>query len=428
MTRCQYLYTPLIVAALAAPALADAPRDAASNRAQASVTAGRADELRELPPLTHVLALAAKQAPAVALSEANVTATRAARVGARLPPLGNPVLTAFAEHGSGVTEDVYVEGQLDIPLEIWGQRRKRIAEVEGLVALAQAGVDVARASALGETANAYGQAVVASERVRVLQSAIEAAQSEAAVYQARVAMQDATMRDAHVATMEVARLESLMIEARADLASALAALSRLTGLKLAKDAVAKTPEPPDEQTLIAEAHTSDDAPVVRESRAEAEYFARASKRAASEGRAPFGLLLRGVRGDMAEARFGAGFSVGFPFFRRNQGERARAAADAERARRASEIQEAALSAAAQGLERELEQLREARRVIESTALPAAREAVEAAQQIHAAGKGELLPVLISRRDYASLHLRRLDILARQWRAVADLITITGLTP
>lgn len=143
---------------------------------------------------------------------------------------------------------------------------------------------------------------------------------------------------------------------------------------------------------------------------------------------PFGVILRGARGDLGEARFGGGFSIGIPVFQYNQGERARAAAEAERARITADIKQRAIEATRAGLERELIQLRDARRILETVALPAAREAVGAAEEIQRAGKGDLLPVLISRRDYASLRLRRTEILAREWRVVSNLVAITGVEP
>lgn len=342
--------------------------------------------------------------------------------------MGNPVLTVFGEYEKNVTKDVYIEGQLDLPIEIWGQRGKRIAEADALVSLNQAGVDVARATALARAVRSYGQVTVALEKRRVLREAIASARTEAEMYQARVEQQDATMRDAQLATMEVARNEVLLVEANADLQDGLAQLHRITGQQFDPESEPGTTEAPDGLALAERAPDAETSPLVREARAEASYHTRVSERAGAEGKMPFSLVARGLRSDLGEARFGGGVSIGIPLFQYNQAERARADADAERARTNSVIQENALEALLDGLERELIQLREARKILESTALPAAEKAVSAAEEIQRAGKGDLLPILISRRDYAALRLRRLEIIAREWIAVSNLVSITGTEP
>lgn len=367
-------------------------------------------------------------APDVALGQAAVVASRANSVGARRLPLGNPQLTVFAEYGEGATRDVFIDGQLEVPIEIWGQRGRRIAEADAFIDYTQASLEVMRAESIAQAIEAYGQVTVSLDRLGVVQDAIVVAKAEADVYTARVEQRDATVRDSHVATMEVARNEILLIEARADLQDGLAQLERLTGTRYAPEGSSGSAIPPDDALSWAQRERASDAPVVRESKAEASYYGKVGERAAAEGKMPFSVLLRGGRGDFAETRLGGGFVLGFPFFNYNQGERARAAAQAERARRTAAIQERALEAVIAGVRRELEQLREARRILDDVALPAAGQAASAAEEIQRAGKSDLLPVLISRRDYAALRLRRLDILAREWRAVGNIVRITGTQP
>lgn len=381
-----------------------------------------------LPSIDRVLAMVRTDAPDVALGQAAVVASRANSVGARRLPLGNPQLTVFAEYGEGATRDVFIDGQLEVPIEIWGQRGRRIAEADAFIDYTQASLEVMRAESIAQAIEAYGQVTVSLDRLGVVQDAIVVAKAEADVYTARVEQRDATVRDSHVATMEVARNEILLIEARADLQDGLAQLERLTGTRYAPEGSSGSAIPPDDALSWAQRERASDAPVVRESKAEASYYGKVGERAAAEGKMPFSVLLRGGRGDFAETRLGGGFVLGFPFFNYNQGERARAAAQAERARRTAAIQERALEAVIAGVRRELEQLREARRILDDVALPAAGQAASAAEEIQRAGKSDLLPVLISRRDYAALRLRRLDILAREWRAVGNIVRITGTQP
>ena len=45
-----------------------------------------------------------------------------------------------------------------------------------------------------------------------------------------------------------------------------------------------------------------------------------------------------------------------------------------------------------------------------------------------AGKGDLLSVLTARRELAALRNDRLDLLAREWGIVGDIVGITGVIP
>jgi outer membrane protein, heavy metal efflux system len=143
---------------------------------------------------------------------------------------------------------------------------------------------------------------------------------------------------------------------------------------------------------------------------------------------PFSLIARAAYGDSGEARFGAGFAFGIPIFQKNQGEVARAKASAEQSRVVAEASRAALEALLQGTGAELSELERAVETLEEVALPAAAAAVRASEEIQGAGKSDLLPVLMSRRDYAALRLRRLDILSRSWSALARVVRWKGVQP
>ena len=81
-----------------------------------------------------------------------------------------------------------------------------------------------------------------------------------------------------------------------------------------------------------------------------------------------------------------------------------------------------------GLGAERLQVRRALTELRERAEPAAQASVEAALTMQRAGKGELLHVLTARRDLALLRARRLDLLAREWSIVSDLVALTGELP
>ena len=134
------------------------------------------------------------------------------------------------------------------------------------------------------------------------------------------------------------------------------------------------------------------------------------------------------RGDYGETRLGGGLAYAFPIFRSNHPESARAAAESSRALTEKSVHEAVALRRLRALELEQRQLTNALSVLTKVALPAAEDAVRSVKETYAAGKTELLAVLLSRRELSALALRRLELLERSWLLVADYVEITGELP
>jgi cobalt-zinc-cadmium efflux system outer membrane protein len=54
--------------------------------------------------------------------------------------------------------------------------------------------------------------------------------------------------------------------------------------------------------------------------------------------------------------------------------------------------------------------------------------VDAAVAVQKAGKGELLRVLMARRDLALLRTRRLEMIRREWSIVSQRVALSGELP
>lgn len=378
-----------------------------------------------LPPLSDVLEKVRVEAPEVRIAVATVRTSDATMTGARRPPLANPVVTSFMEYGHNVTNPIYMESQLDLPVELWSQRKRRIAESKALSAYSSASLEVARANALASALESYALVLLAHERSKVLKETIAIASSEASLYRARTALGDATERDARVAELELARNQVLMSESQADLHLNLSTLQRLTRQRYSAPEGA-TQGPP--WALARSATEAENLPSVVEAVRESEYHERAMARSKQEAKMPFSVIVRGAYGDSGEGRVGGGFAFGIPVFQKNQGEVAKARASMEQAQIVAEANREALVALLEGTRAELEQLEKAIEILDQIALPAAAAAVSASEEIQRAGKSDLLPVLISRRDYAALRLRRLDILGRSWGALARIVRWKGVQP
>src|SRR3954470_10103333 len=98
--------------------------------------------------LRELVQLARERSPEVMLGRSALTASRSSYVGARLAPLGNPLLEVKVQGATkDVVKDVNIETALWLPVEVSGQKSRRGREAEGFVELHMAMLEQARASA-----------------------------------------------------------------------------------------------------------------------------------------------------------------------------------------------------------------------------------------------------------------------------------------
>jgi cobalt-zinc-cadmium efflux system outer membrane protein len=376
--------------------------------------------------LRQLIQAARQNAPEVAVARASLSSSRSMLANGRMAPLGNPYLEVTAEHGDkNVTKDVAINGTLWLPLELSGQRASRGKEAEDFVSLHAALVEQAKAQAAARLVKAYGYAVVAAERARVLTDLLTSARAEAELIAERMRNGDAIARDASLAAVEAARHEVMLAETQADLLRARSELAELLGFDITDSQLLSAP--PSLQ-MGGRAVRPGETPNARSLAAEARFYSSSAERLRKEGQSPLSVGLVAGRGDFGETRLGGGLAYAFPVFRANRPERARAAAESARALAEKSVQEAVTAGRLRRLQREQAELIHARSVLTQTALPAAQLAVSAVQETYAAGKTEMLAVLLSRRELSALSLRRLELLLQDWLLVGEYVEITGDLP
>ncbi len=390
-----------------------------------------ADAPEGFPALTWVLERASERAPDVVAQRGALRAAEGSMVGARLSQLDNPYLEVFSDRRFSQSRGIAVQGNLWLPLELSGQRGRRIDEVEALSSWQRTGLDVTRARAKGQAVVAYGAVMVAAARFRFLSALVTTAKEEATYYEGRFEQGDATVRDAKLAAVEVARNTVALQEVRADLTRNLAQLAALIG-------VASLPEPtgplqgPSEAIWQRVSQTAKElasqSPAVLAATREAEYFEKLKDRQAIEAHAPVNLILSGGKEETGAARIGGGLSWTFPVLRRNQGDQARAQAEQNRALEEREINEIRTYATLRGISTEREQVNEALEGLRTNGEPAAQAALDASIALQRAGKGDLLFILAARRDLALMKASALQLVMREWTLLADFVALTGKTP
>jgi cobalt-zinc-cadmium efflux system outer membrane protein len=381
----------------------------------------------DVPTLERVLAFAREQAPEVLIARAEVEASRSVGVGARVSPLLNPYLEVVAERGGrGVTRDLAFTAQLHTPIEIGGQRSRRISEADSFVEWRTASLEQLRAHISGATVRSYGECVAHTARIDTLSELLQSARAEASVLVTRRDAGDATERDTQLAEVERARAESQLKEVQASLNSALNELGRLTGQSYT---VIGTEELfPKVVMTVPGNQQVPSAPAVLGAQAEARFYGRVDERLARERIPPLSVILQAGRGDLTETRLGAGLAWSLPAFRYNQGERAKAQAESVRARTTAAAYSRSIAQRLRTIAEEDRLLRAAVEELDRDAIPAATLATDSATRMQRAGKTDLLSVIVARRDLYLLKLRRLEIAQRSWQLLGDWVELTGKVP
>jgi cobalt-zinc-cadmium efflux system outer membrane protein len=376
---------------------------------------GRVVSLRE------AIALAETAAPLAidARAQRDVQASQAEF--AALPPLQNPSIETGVERGK-FYNDVVAYGQLLLRFEVSGQRSARMREVDELVRARDVRVRVASAEVAGAVAESVGLLLAARARVVEVGAGLAAADDELRIHSARAKVGDATFVDVAYAEAEVGRWRQLVRASEAGVVAARARLAQLLGsseIEVRADLAPPAPAPGDPAKV---------APLAAAFEAEASASQASAERARREGYPTLDLGPRFTRGDFGELRSALIVGGTLPFVRRNQGDVARAEAEAVRARRLKEVAGANAAVRARAASERLTIARETLAELDANAVPAAVRTVTAAQEAFRAGKGDFFRVLLARRDLITTRMRRLDVVELAWSAYAELLSVGAIEP
>ncbi|WP_394837221.1 TolC family protein [Pendulispora rubella] len=384
------------------------------------------------PPLAEVYRRARERALAVTEAQGNVGVAKSSITGARVSSLGNPSLQVILDHGRDVTRDAQVLGQLQLPIEVAGQRGKRIREAETFVDWRTMNREEVRARVAGAAIAAYGDALVARARQVLAERGEREAQAEAQYFAARLAAGDVNLVDRSLADAELARWSQLSAEAGIILLRARQELELLMGMGHLDDPPATAaPEAPELHVNTADVFVGrvlNVSPLLRSLSKESQYWQAQRDRAESEKNPPIAVILSGGRGDTGEVRYGGGLGWTFPITRRNQGEIARAYAEQGRTEGVREATQRALGIEADHAFEAYSKVRSGIEALDKVGIPAAQRVVDATQAAFLAGKVELVRTFIARRDLAAAQGRRLDFLSTAWHTYGDMVALMGDLP
>jgi cobalt-zinc-cadmium efflux system outer membrane protein len=393
----------------------------------------------EFPTLDRAIQMARARAIIVADAEGELGVANAQMAGARVSILGNPytevqVDRPFSDPASGPGGNREIQAMTFnyFPLDIAGQRGKRIDEADRLINWRKLGLVDARAIATGDAVSAYGEVVVGSSRVNAATSGEQTARDEAKYFQGRFEAKDTTLYEKSLAEAEVARWVQSLAEAQVRVASARARFGQVTGTATVDLPPENADVAPPGLRLIWDdarmAQAIDRAPIVQRLQAERSYWEASVERYQRERIPPVSFEIIAGRGGAGEARFGAGAVITFPITRRYQGEIARAEAGRENANKRLTLFRTVLETRIRAARDAIASIKIALDELDRHGIPALETAVTAALEGFKAGKIDLQRTLLARRDLAIARARRLDLIETSWRAYSDLVTLSGDLP
>ncbi|MFA5515189.1 MAG: TolC family protein [Desulfuromonadales bacterium] len=369
--------------------------------------------------------------PELAIYSGEIRAREAEALQAGLRP--NPLLSLEAENvfGSGALSGAdAAESTLSLSqtLELGGKRplRRRLAEADTQVA--QSGFALAKTDLLARTTDSFHAVLAARERLLLSEDMVALAKQVLDAVEERIAAGRAAATEAIRPRIRWRERQLALDQARRDVAAARAILAARMGREEADfgapigdlTRLSPVPEPAELEGLLSES------PQIAMRVAESERRRRAT-RLEEARRIPdldIGLGARYLR-ESDDTALVLGVSIPLPLFDRNQG--AIAAARHRQAQAHAEERSALLQAKA-ALAAVRQQMSDARAEAEALGdeiVPAAQQALAAAEYGYRAGKFGILDVLDAQRTLMAARERRLDALLAFHRAATEMERLLG---
>lgn len=387
----------------------------------------------EFPTLEVAIQKAREHALVVAEAEGELGVANAQLTGARVSALGNfyseiQVDRPFSDGPRNAPPQVQVLTFNYLPVDIGGQRGKRIAEAEQLIGWKKKGLVNAMALATGDLVSAYGEIVISASRVSEASAGEVTAREEAKYFEGKFAAKDTTLYEKSIADAEVARWVQARAEAELRMAQSRARFMQLTGDSADKPPPTMNVLPPNlrgswDDAQIAKA--VDRAPLVANLIGEKQYWESSIERFEREKVPPVAFEIIAGRGGAGELRLGGGAVITLPTTRRYQGEIARAQHGRLHALRHLDLYRNVVRTRLVAAREAIASVQNALEELDKNGIPALERALQSAMEAFRAGKIDVTRAMLARRDLAIAKARRLDIIEAAWRAYSDLIIFSG---
>jgi cobalt-zinc-cadmium efflux system outer membrane protein len=330
-----------------------------------------------------------------------------------------------------------------LPLEVGGQRGRRVALAEAELASVEAEVADRERRLRADVLATYADALAALRELETTERFTELDQATARIVRARVDEGEAAPLESRLLEVEIARLRSRRAVVEGRLQLALIRLRTMAGLDQAAPLTLR-----DELAvpLFGEPPASLDEAIDRALMTRPDLrFARLGERAADAGldlaraegrlsvtafgrfsveRSTFDGTPVGVLSDR-DRKLAFGVSIGLPVFNRNQGAVADREAGVEQARRRREFAEAAVRAEVTAAFTRYQAATRALAIYENDVLPQSNINVRNLNEAYRLGAYSLTEVLVEQRRLVDAQRELTEMLSDAYRALADLQAAIG---
>lgn len=376
--------------------------------------------------LDRVLELAASAAPDVRISSTQIEEGEARLAGAKVRTQGNPQLELEAGPRSAEEDDVDFGVGLEIPVELWGRRDKRIAVAEAQLQREKWLAGEARRQAVSAAVDAYYQFLHARKGLELARERKALAEELLGIATERYRAGDAPLFEENLARTETARAASEIASAQGRVAQARAALEQSLALPAGGDFQIEGDL--EDRSFFDRFHLDPamaPRPDLLAARAEVEAADAGIALAKSEQLPDLALRLSYQQeGDEKVAL--AGVAVGLPFLNpRREAPVREAMARSQRARIVAATKEAVISSQIEGARLAYQAAVEAVRGMEEVALPLQSENQAMATESYRSGKIALATLLQVRREALETRREYLDHLLKASEAGIGLASAVG---
>ncbi len=379
------------------------------------------------------------------IARLDVEKARARLTQAGLRP--NPTLEVEQTSGrlAGSAGDSEFKAGISLPIEVYGQRNRRIDLANAEITLKEAEVTARQRILASHIFGTYADALAALREVQILEELLELDMQTARFVQIRVNEGESPPLELSLLQTEVERLRARREIGEGKLQAAISKLKFYAGipydepLKLREDISSATVPllPVTLQTSLAVGLKS--RPEIRLAELDEQLANAGLRLIRSQSKATFTPFTRYTDGrstiDLPTGPFPQqtsrsltfGVSIGLPVFNKNQGAKAEAAIAIRQAQERRAFAEQVVRNEVVLAFQRIEAAKRALSILETAVLPRSRENIEAIRKVYEIGELKITDLIAEQRKLLDANRELTETLTERYRSQADLFIALGIT-
>ena len=379
----------------------------------------------------------------IAMLEVNKARARLTQAGLR----PNPTLEVEQTSGrlAGTPGDNEITAGVSLPLELYGQRDRRVDRARAEIVLKEAEILSKQREVAAKIFIDYADALAAFRELTVLDELIALDLETAKFVQIRVNEGETAPLELSLLQTEIERLRVHRQLVESKLEAAITKLKYFANvpydqpLKLAEDVSTATLPNLPPSIEIGFAVGVKNRPEIRLAELEEQLFSAGLRLIRSEGKTSFSAFSRfttgrstidlpiGVFPQDRDRSLTFGVSIGLPVFNRNQGAIAEAEIAIQLAREKRTLAEKLIRNEIVVAFQQIEAARRALNSLQSTVLPRSRANIETMRRVYELGEIKITDLLAEQRRLLEANRDLTETFTRKYKAEADLFIALGLT-